>query len=132
MRTDHQNARTTMAKWGWGILLVISGLLALDGAIWYFVGPNIIHARLVAVLLMALGMLALLVALEGYRNGSPWAWYSSWVLVMALLAFGVIEVGEGEYLFGGIMLGSAAVTFVGQLLARKDLSSRASQTHASK
>jgi hypothetical protein len=121
-----------LAKWGWGILLVISALLALDGAIWYFIGPNIIHARLVAVLLLALGMLALLVALEGYRNGSPWAWYSSWILVVALLAVGGIEVGEGEYLFGFLMLGLAVVAFAGQLLARKDLSSRASQTPASK
>ncbi len=121
MRTDHENARPTMAKWGWGILLVTSALLVIDGAIWYFIGPSIIHARLVAALLMAFGTQALLVALEGYRNGSPWAWYSSWILVMALLAFGVIEVGEGEYQFGNIMLGSAAVTFFGQLLALKDL-----------
>ncbi len=123
MRTDQENARTTMAKWGWGILVVISALLALDGAVWYFVGPNIIHARLVAVLLLALGMLALLVALEGYRNGSSWAWYSSWILVLALLAVGGIEVREEEYLFGFLMLGLAAVAFVGQLLARKDMSS---------
>jgi hypothetical protein len=92
-----------MAKWGWGILLVTSALLVIDGAIWYFIGPSIIHARLVAVLLMAFGTQALLVAL------------------VALLAFGLIEVGEGEYQFGNIMLGSAAVTFFGQLLALKDL-----------
>jgi hypothetical protein len=120
-----------MAKWGWGILLVISALLALDGLIWYFVGPSIIHARLVAVLLIGFGVLALLVALEGYRNGSPWAWYSSWILVMALLAVGGIEVGENEYLFGFLMLGFAVLAFIGQLLARKDLSWRASLTPAS-
>ena len=31
----------------------------------------------------ALGLMALLVALEGYRNGTRWAWMVMWVLVLA-------------------------------------------------
>lgn len=120
----HQNLnqiRTT--KVGWGILLIVSVLLVMDGAFWFFAGPNIIHARLVAVWYVSFGMLALLVALEGYRNGTRWAWYASWVLAVALAAIGLVEVTlEPNAFFGLILLGFSGITIVGLLLARKNLS----------
>lgn len=111
-----------VAKVGWGILLGLNSLLILDGIVWFFTGPNNTSARLVAVWFMAFGVLALMVSLEGYRNGSRWAWYSSWVLVAALVALGLVEVRmEVDQFFGFLLLGSSGVAAIGLLLARRGL-----------
>lgn len=124
MSTTETINPSTLAKWGWGTLLVISALVILDGVIWFFTGPNIIHARLVAICFVVMGAQALLVALEGYRNGTSWAWYVSWVLAAALATLGVIEVGMAESPYFGLgLLGSSGVTVVGLLLARRGLTS---------
>lgn len=78
------------AKWGWGILILLSALLVLNGAGWFFVGPSLAffemdtgvsleefrqayptvtrnmatNARQVAIWFLGFGALALLVALE--------------------------------------------------------------------
>lgn len=119
----HQNfSQPKTAKLGWGILLSVNTLLIIDGATWFFIGPNIIHARLVAVWYISFGLLALLVALEGYRNGSRWAWYASWVPVGALAALGAVElIMDAESFFGLILLGASGITVAGLLLARKGL-----------
>jgi hypothetical protein len=142
---------TRVAKWGWGILIVVSALLALNGLGWFFAGPNSslssiaqetgmsapeftdaypaavsgieANARQVAIWYMAFGLLALLVAVEGYRHGSRWAWNSMWVLVAVSAAIAALELAAGGAVFGFAMLGLAAVTLVGQLLARGGLAS---------
>lgn len=139
-----EKPRMSTAKWGWGILLVVSSLLALNGLGWFFAGPNNSisniaqeigvsttefteaypaaaaaiegTARQVAIWFVAFGLLALLVVVEGYRHGSRWAWNAAWVLVAVQVAIGAIELGG---IFGYIMLGLAAVTLVGQILAGK-------------
>ncbi len=134
------------AKIGWIILLVVSALLMLNGLGWFFSGPDISMSsmaedlgitatnfeqtypeaalsvtattRMVAIWFLAFGALAFLVSLEGYRHGSRWAWYASWVLVVTLIAVGILEIGSP---FGIALLVMAAVTLVGGLLARKGL-----------
>jgi hypothetical protein len=64
---------------------------------------------------MAFGSLALLIALEGFRNGSRWTWYALWVMIAALVAVGILYVGG----FGAGLLVLAVVALVGILLARK-------------
>jgi hypothetical protein len=137
-----------LAKLGWGILLVISALLLLNGVTWFFIGPRLswieelgildefrqtypaiadnyaTNARQVAIWYLAFGLLALLVTLEGFRHRSRWAWYATWVLVAVLAAIGLLY-RDG---FGIYSLGLAAIALVGQLLAGKGLSSKANET----
>lgn len=139
-----ERAQSRTAKWGWGILIALSALLILNGAGWFFVGPSLsffemdtgvsleefrqayptvarniaTNARQVAIWFMAFGALALLVALEGYRHGSRWAWRASWVLVAAPAAVGINVLAGGEGAFGFGILGVAALGLAGQLLAR--------------
>ena len=137
--TLEAKSQSRAAKWGWGILLVLSTLLILNGVTWFFTGPRLswieelgileefrqaypviaenyaTNARQVALWYMSFGLLALLVALEGFRNGSRWAWYATWVLVAALAAVGVLYLTG----FGVVMLGLAVIALVAQLLARR-------------
>ena len=73
-----------------------------------------------------LGLLALLVALEGYRNGTRWAWRMMWVPVAAFAALtGIFRLLTGEsYALGFGVLSFAVITLVGLLLARKGLAGR--------
>jgi len=137
------------AKWGWGILMGVSALLMLAGLSWYFSLPQMLLENIVEygnletgdltqgepsafdiITLIArgygagyvgLGLLGLLVGLEGYRNGTRWAWMAMWVLVFAYMAIAGIFLLSGDYVPG---LGSfvlAVVALVGMLLARKGL-----------
>ena len=69
-----------------------------------------------------LGLMALLVSVEGYRNGTRWSWMVMWVLAAAFAALAgtFLLAGESYALSLGI-LALALVTLVGLLLARKGL-----------
>ncbi len=148
MSIPRQNGQSRTSKWGWGILLVVSALLALNGVIWFFMGGSLStfeqdtgiplsefrqayptvadgiaqQARQIAIWFVAFGLLALGVALEGFRHRSRWAWNLTWILVAAPAAVGVNALAGGD-VFGIGMLGVAAVALVGQLLARRGLAS---------
>ena len=150
METNRENRQTKTAKWGWGILLVMSALLILAGIGWYFSLPEMaleniaertslepdgfmvgkpsaydiisLIARGYGAGYAALGLMALLVALEGYRNGTRWAWMIMWVLVLAYAAIAGIFLLAGEaYALSLGVLSLAVITVVGLLLARKRL-----------
>jgi len=145
MTTTAVRNNSRLAKLGWGILLVISILLMLNGLLWFFVGPQRVsvsleeagagqvspiiirqmatNARQVAIWYLAYGSLALLVTLEGLRRRSRWAWNATWILAVVLVAIGVLYLNG----FGVILLGLAPFALVGQLLASKDLSSKAGE-----
>lgn len=143
----HQNiSQSRVAKVGWIILLVVSALLMLNGLGWFFSGPGTsvstiaeylgittsnfeesypeaaigiaTTARMVAIWFMAFGTLSILVAFEGYRHGTRWAWIASWMLTAVLIAVGILELGN---LFGIAMLFMAAITFAGGLMTRQGL-----------
>ncbi len=139
MDGNSENRHTRKARWGWAILLLVSALLVLNGAAWFFTGPSLSwvesmgvslaefrqaypiiadnmarNARQVALWFMSFGLLALLVALEGYRNGSRWAWNGSWIMIAVLVAIGVLYWSG----FGIVMFGLAFIVLVGQVLAR--------------
>jgi hypothetical protein len=142
--------RTRTAKWGWGILLGVSAMLILAGIGWYVslpemaleniaertsLGPEgfMVGAPSAFVIITliargygagyaALGLMALLVALEGYRNGTRWAWMVMWVLVLAYASIAGIFLLAGEtYALSFGVLAFAMITVVGLLLASKDL-----------
>jgi hypothetical protein len=147
MSIARERSKTRTQKWGWGILFVVSALLALNGVVWFFMGGSLStfeqdtgvplsefrqayptvadgiarQARQVAIWYGAFGLLALAVALEGFRHSSRWAWNATWVLVGAPAAAGVNVLAGGELGLGLGMLGVAAVALVGQLLAGREL-----------
>lgn len=148
MGTTQEYRQTRTARWGWGILLVMSTLLILAGTGWYFslpemalenisertnLGPDgfmlgkpsafdiiTLIARGYGAGYAVLGLMALLVALDGFRNGRRWTWMAMWVLVLAYAAIAVIFLLAGEtYALSLGVLSLAVITVVGQLLARK-------------
>jgi len=148
METNRENRRTKTAKWGWGILLVMSALLMLAGLGWLLSLPQMALDNIaeyagfepgvfmqgepsafdvIAVITrgygagyVVLGLMALLVALEGYRNSTRWAWMVMWVLVLAYAALAGIFLLAGEsYALSLGVLSLAVITLVGLLLARK-------------
>ncbi len=147
MSIPKENGQSRTSKWGWGILIALSALVALNGVFWFYYGgrlssfeqdtgvplsefkqayPTVAEGiarqhRQVAIWYGAFGLLALGVAWEGFRHRSRWAWNLTWILVAAPAAVGVNVLAGGEGLFGFIMLGFAAVGLVGQLLARRGL-----------
>jgi hypothetical protein len=151
VKTNQDIIRSSAAKWGWGILLGMSALLTLAGISWFLGLPQMaldniaeytslepgvfmqgepsafdviaVIARGYGVGYAALGLMALLVTLEGYRNGTRWAWTVMWILTAAFAALAGIFLMAGEtYALSFGILSLAVITLVGLLLARKGLS----------
>jgi hypothetical protein len=137
-------SQSGLARLGWGILLVMSALLILAGIGWYFSLPemaleNIAERTILEpgdfmvggafgiITLIArgygagyavLGLMALLVALEGFRRGTRWAWVAMWVLALAYATIAGIFMLAGEsYALSFGVLSFAIITLAGLLLA---------------
>jgi len=150
MELNQKNIQSRRAKLGWGILLGMSALLIFAGSGWLFSLPQMAleniaeYANLepgvfmqgepsafdvIAVIArgygagyIALGLIALLIALEGYRRGTRWAWRVMWVLAATFAALAGIFMLAGEsYALNLGILSFAVITLVGLLLARKGL-----------
>ncbi len=150
MELNQKNIQSRRAKLGWGILLGMSALLIFAGSGWLFSLPQMAleniaeYANLepgvfmqgepsafdvIAVIArgygagyIALGLIALLIALEGYRRGTRWAWRVMWVLAATFAALAGIFMLAGEsYALNFGILSFAVITLVGLLLARKGL-----------
>jgi hypothetical protein len=150
MNDDQNSNRSRAAKWGWGILLVVSALVVLNGLGWFFMGPSLatfeqdtgvpladfkgayptvaglvsLQARNTSILLAGLGLLGLAAALAGQRGGG-WPRWSGWAFVATLLGVGLSELAAGA-LFGLAYLVLGVVALAGKLLARTGLPSQAS------
>jgi len=151
MKKNPEISRNRTAQVGWGILLGMSALLILAGLGWYFSLPEMaleniaertslepdgfmvgkpsafdiisMIARGYGAGYAVLGLMALLVALEGYKNGSRWAWVAMWVLVLAYTAIAGIFLLAGEtYALSLGILSLAVITVVGLLMAHKGIS----------
>jgi hypothetical protein len=146
-----EGEQSKTAKWGWGILIVLSAMLALNGVALYFISASpftflqntgvpvdevkeafptvaehvVREGQGISIMLAGLGLMALVVALTGYRHRSRWAWNAMWVLVGTLAFSSVWAFGGGGRLdIGGFYAGLAAIGLVGQLLARRGLAAR--------
>ena len=133
-------------KWGWGILLAVSAMLALNGVALYFISASpatfeqdtgvsmaevrqsfptvaehvVWEGQTTSMLLASLGLLALVVALGGFRSGSRWAWNAMWVLVGILAVFSIVFILiAGRFDIGGFYLIFLVVALIGQILARE-------------
>lgn len=106
--------QTRVAKIGWALLMLVSGLYILNGISWFFAGPDAVvddlaealgttadalegsfpeavtgegrEARWDAIYLTSIGAMSFIAALNGYRRGARWAWYITWVLVFTIAA----------------------------------------------
>ncbi|HSG14799.1 MAG TPA: hypothetical protein VLE70_00575 [Anaerolineae bacterium] len=150
MMTTEAGNRSWVSKVGWIILIGMSALLIFAGLGWFFGLPqmeldNIVEyanldtsvfmqgepsafdvitvvARGYGVGYAALGLMAGLVALEGYRNGSRWAWGVMWVLAAAFAALaGTFFLAGESYVLSLGILSFAVIAVVGLLMARKGL-----------
>ena len=145
MNDDSQRPRTRAQRWGWGIVIAVSAFMVLGGVGLYFLSasptvfeqdtgvpmaevrqtyPTVVdqvvrEGQNISILLAGFGLLALAVAVEGFRHGSPWAWNAAWVLVAWLVVGGLqaLLIGGRPYI-GGAYLALAVLTVAGQLLAR--------------
>ena len=118
-----QRSQSRVSKWGWGILLVISALLVLNGVALFFASarPSTVAQaeQSTSILLTGIGLISLMVAWEGFRNQTRWAWNTLWILATTLLVVGLKSVLlDGQSDIGGIYVVLAASTLVGLLLAR--------------
>lgn len=137
--------RTQAHKVGWTLLILVSGLLLLNGVVWFFIGPRIMwfqdatgvplstfrgqypvvadhlaaSARQVAIWSTAFATLAVVIGVEGFRHGSRWAWLGGWVVVafLALLAVNYLVAGENVAVLG-MFFGGALLGAVGLVMAR--------------
>lgn len=125
MRSDQTGAGaaavTGRARWGWRILVTLSGLLLLNGIALYLFIVDTQVERTIGVLLAAFAVLSLAVTLEGLRHGTWWAWNATWVVVISLVAVAAhtftgdrLDVPLSYLLYAAVALG-------GQLLAREGL-----------
>lgn len=141
------NTQTRAQKAGWAILLVIGGLLMLNGATWFRSGPEVtlaypleqegvpvgeftrehpvfvehigFNAREIAIWYTAFGLMAVIVALEGFRRGTRWAWLAACAIPTAFIIAGVsygIWQGLGFVNAGRVFIGLVALA--GLFLAR--------------
>lgn len=135
--------------WGWRLLMLVAALIGLNGAAWFFVGPESIvsdfadgigtsvaefeeaypaivedilaNQRQVATYLAAVGSMGFLAALAGNREGRRWPWRITWVLVAVPAALAATGLGAvGGFVFAMILL--TVVALVGQILAGRTIS----------
>jgi hypothetical protein len=103
---------------GWVILLLLGGLLLVNGlALYIFVEGNA-EGRTVGVLHAAFGAMALSVALAGFRGAGRWAWRSGWVVAGSLAALTLHMLIGGNVGLGGWYAILTGVAVLGQLLTR--------------
>lgn len=88
------------AKLGWGILLGIDIILILNSLSLYFFITTSHQEKTISLLLGGFGVMALMVAREGIRNASKWAWKVTWVMVIMLAAIAVQILTQGEFSVG--------------------------------
>ncbi len=148
MSIPRQNGQSRTSKWGWGIMIAVSALLALNGVALFFMSASpaifeqdtsvpmdevrqifptvadqvVREGQTISILLTIIGLMSLMVAWEGFRRRTRWAWNTLWVLFGMGLVVGVRAVLGGQG-FGYWYLFVAAAVLAGQLLARRGLAS---------
>jgi hypothetical protein len=110
---------TGAAKWGWRILVGVSGLLVLNGVGLYLFIVDTQVEQTLGLLLAAFGAMSLAVSLEGLRHATRWAWTTTWVMVGSLIAVAahMLRGDRADLVATYVVL--AAIALIGQLLAGK-------------
>ena len=119
MTTNSEKSPLRTVKWGWGLLVTLSALLALNGLALYFFIADSHLMQTVSLMEIGVGLLALVVAWEGFRQGTRWAWKAIWVLVALLATLGLHMLLRGDAGVSLWYLSLAGVALFGQLLVRR-------------
>ena len=138
--------QSRVAKVGWALLMLVSGLYILNGIGWFFAGPDAVvvdlaerlgttaadlqesfpeavfgegrESRWDAIYLISIGAMSFIAAFNGFREGTRWAWHITWVLVATIAAVMVNGITDGEFGFFVIaMLILLVIAIAGQLMA---------------
>ena len=104
------SSRSTTQRVGWWILFGISALAVVNHAFLIFVVPG---EEVLFIGWTAFSLYSALVLYFPYRQGEKWAWYSTWILVVA---FAVMILFDAE--IGIFYLVAAGLMAFGQLLNR--------------
>jgi hypothetical protein len=107
MVTSGRLVQGAFFKTGWILALVVSALMTLNHLVLIFV----LNQPTLFIGWAAFNVYACLVLLFPFRQGAQWAWWVSWVLVIALAS--IIFFGRQ---IGPLYLGAAALITVGLLL----------------
>ena len=107
MVTSGRLARGAFFKTGWILVLVVSVLATLNHLVLIFV----LNQPILFIGWTAFNVYACLVLLIPFRQGAQWAWWVSWVLVIAFTS-----VIFFDRQIGPLYLGAAAIIAVGLLL----------------
>ena len=67
---------------GWWVLVVITGLLALNHALGTFIFATSDDERAMFVIFLALNLLSLVVLVIPYRRRERWSWWATWIPVV--------------------------------------------------
>jgi hypothetical protein len=146
-------SNTRLHKWGWGILLILSAFMFVQGVAGYFIikSPGILdqfigaqmsevrqsyptvadqvvrQADNFSILSAGFGLLAFVMAWEGLRHNARWAWNAYWIVIgtLAAIAFNTL-VRDGK--LDTLAFFYIVVAVVGQLLAHRGLRSPSDAT----
>jgi len=118
IQIEAAKGRSAVRRWGWGILVGLGGLLAANGLLLYLVVVQTPQEQTLAIVLTGFGALSLVVALEGFRHRTVWAWNGTWVTVamLATIALHFFRVGAQPEV-ASFYLVLTAIALTGQLLA---------------
>ena len=105
------SSRSTTQRVGWWILFGISALAVLNHAVLIFVIPG---EEVLFIGWTAFSLYSALVLYIPYRQGEKWAWYSTWILVVAFAAMILFDAEIGIF-----YLVAAGLMALAQLLTRE-------------
>jgi hypothetical protein len=105
------SAQNTRFKIGWGILIVMAGLMTLNHfALIFFLDEPVLFTGFAAF-----NFYALLVILIPFRRGEKWAWLATWILPVGLALPAATDPNLAIFYFA-----VAAVCVLGLLMTVRD------------
>jgi hypothetical protein len=110
MSTSRERIRTPVFKTGWWILISLSALSVVMHAGLLFALPD---EELLFLGWVVFSLYSVAVLLFPYRRGEKWAWFATWLIV---LAFAVVILFNSD--LGGMYLAMSGLMAVGQILTR--------------
>ncbi len=101
---------STGSRVGWWLLMALAVLAVLNHASLIFVLPG---EEVLFIGWTAFSLYAALVLYGPYRRGERWAWFSTWIMVLAFAAPILFDADIGLF-----YLGAAVLMALGQFLTR--------------